>query len=278
MIRVKSACSARALLAWTLAASVGAAPLRAQTTTDTDHRSLFTYRDAILAGAFVVGTIAMFPLDKSAASTFQSPAPQGKWYLRKAAVGLNKIAVPGAVIIGTSMYAVGRLSKDDKLARLGLHGTEALFIGEGVATVMKYTFGRARPYVDTVPNPDNWQLLRGFRSDTRYRSFPSGHAVAGFAAAAAVTAETSIWWPQAVWLIGPTMYGGAGLIGLARMYDNRHWASDVIMGAAIGTFAGNKVVRYHRTNPDNRLDKWLLNASVHPGNWSRVTLSLIPIR
>lgn len=279
MIRVKSFCKPRTLLALALAASVNAAPLRAQSsTTDTDTRSLFTYRDLLLGGAFVVGTIAIRPLDKSAAVTFQSPVPQGKWYLKKAAVGLNNIAVPGSIIIGTTMYAAGRLSDNRRLAQLGLHGTEALFVGEGVAVVGKYVFGRARPYVDSVPNPDNWQLFRGFRSDTRYRSFPSGHAVAGFAAAAAVTAETSIWWPQAVWLIGPALYGGAALVGLARMYDNRHWASDVIMGAAIGTFAGNKVVRYHRINPDDRLDKWLLNASVQPGNWSQVSLSLIPIR
>jgi hypothetical protein len=43
------------------------------------------------------------------------------------------------------------------------------------------------------------------------------------------------------------MYGGAALVGLSRMYNNRHWASDVITGAAIGTFAGTKVVRYHHT-------------------------------
>ncbi|HEY9229747.1 MAG TPA: phosphatase PAP2 family protein [Gemmatimonadaceae bacterium] len=245
---------------------------------DEDKRSLFTWRDGLLAGGFVVGTIAIRPLDKSAAKTFQKPIPQQKWYLHKAAVGLNKIAVPGAVIIGTSMYAIGRLSKSDRLAQLGLHGTEALFIGEGIATGMKYTFGRARPYVDSVPNPDNWQLLRGFRSDTRYRSFPSGHSVAGFAAAAAVTAETSVWYPEAAIVVGTAMYGGAALIGLARMYDNRHWASDVIMGAAIGTFAGNKVVRYHRIHPNNRIDKWLLNASVTPGDWSRVSIAILPAR
>ena len=49
------------------------------------------------------------------------------------------------------------------------------------------------------------------------------------------------------------------------MYNNRHWASDVMMGAEIGTFAGNKVVRYHhRTNPGNKFDKWLLGTSITP--------------
>ena len=274
--RFKGLSTRIACIALMLTAPAGAVIGQTTTPPEEPHRSLFTWRDGVLAGGFVVGTIAIRPLDKTAAATFQSPAPQGKWYLQKAALGLNRIAVPGALIIGTTMYATGRFSGNRRLAQLGLHGTEGLFIGEGVATAMKYTFGRARPYTDSVPNPNNWQLFRGFRSDTRYRSFPSGHAVAGFAAASAVTAETSIWWSEWVWVIGPTLYGGAALVGFARMYDNRHWASDVIMGAAIGTFAGNKVVRYHRLNPGNRFDKWLLNASITPGDWSHVSISIVP--
>src|SRR5262249_55631828 len=110
---------------------------------------------------------------------------------------------------------------------------------------------------------NNWQLGRGLKGD-KYQSFPSGHTVAAFAAAAAVVNETSRWWPNYTWFIAPTMFGGASLVGVSRMYNNRHWASDVMMGAAIGTFAGNKVVRYfHRSHPDSKLDQWLLGTSVH---------------
>ena len=72
------------------------------------------------------------------------------------------------------------------------------------------------------------------------------------------------------------MYGGAAAVGVSRMYNNRHWASDVILGAAIGTFAGTKVVRYHRTHPGNRLDRWLLNASVSPSDFGHISLSVLP--
>jgi membrane-associated phospholipid phosphatase len=247
---------------------------QAVATSSTTTRPLFTWRDAVLGGGFVLATIAIRPLDKSAEEALQQPDRQKNKIFRRSAKGLRTLAAPGAVIIGVGMYATGRISNNDHLAELGLHGTESLFIGEGIAEVLKDFFGRARPFVDT--NPDNFQLLRGFGSSDKYHSFPSGHAVAGFAAAAAVTAETSRWWPNTTLIIGPAMYGGAALIGLSRMYDNRHWASDIIMGAAIGTFAGTKVVRYFHEHPGNKLDKWLLNASVQPGDLSHISFSLIP--
>ena len=249
-----------------------------QTTSEPSQRPLFTWRDGVLAAGFVVATRAVRPFDKSAAVALQEPQRQKRWIFQEGSKIVRTIAVPGAPIIGTTMYAVGRLSHNEHLAEVGLHGTEALFVGELVGTVLKDIFGRARPYVDTTgPNPDDWQLLRGLRGGTKYQSFPSGHTVAAFAAAAAVSTETSVWWPEVTYaLIGPALYVGAATVGISRMYNNRHWASDVMLGAAIGTFAGIKVVRYHRTHPNNRIDKWLLNASWSPGD-GRISLSAFPM-
>ena len=274
--RVKSLCSALSIRTTALIVGLGVSAA-GQTDSAGPHRSLFTWRDGLLAGAFVGGTIAIRPLDKSAAELLQSPERQKSVVYKASARGLATVALPGAFIIGTTMYAVGRVSKVDRLAELGLFGTEALLIGEGTGSVLKDIFGRARPWVDSTPNPDNWQLLRGFHGGDKYRSFPSGHTVAAFAAAAAVSTETSRWWPTGIYVIGPAMYGGAALVGLSRMYDNRHWASDVILGAAIGTFAGTKVVRYHRTHPGNRIDRFLLRASLSPSDPSHISLSILPV-
>jgi membrane-associated phospholipid phosphatase len=260
-----------------LALSASAKLASAQLDTAFMHRPVFTWRDAVLASGFVVGTMAIHPLDKRAADMLQTPSRQQNRMLKSAATTLRTIAVPGAVLIGTGMYATGRVANNQRLAELGLYGTEALFVGEGVGTVLKDLFGRARPFVDSQPNPDNWQLFRGLRTGSRYQSFPSGHTVAAFAAAAAVTSEVSRWSPGALWAVAPAMYGGATFVGLARMYENRHWASDVIMGAAIGTFAGTKVVRYHRTHSNNPVDRWLLNASISPTNPSKISFSILPL-
>src|SRR3954465_9848061 len=245
----------------------------AQSDTVTPPRQLFTWRDGLLAVAWAGGTLAARPLDRRLAERLQRPQTQESRFLHRTSTVVATIAVPGALFIGTGMYAAGRLGKSHRLSDLGLHGTESLLLGEGVASVMKGVFGRRRPYVDpTNLNPDDWQLLRGFGKNDGYRSFPSGHSVAGFAAAAAVTAEMSRWYPGTRWLVGTAMYGGAGLVGLSRMYNNRHWASDVIIGAAIGTFAGNKVVRYHHSHPGNKLDEWLVNFSVRGGKLSAAVI------
>lgn len=256
-------------------------PSTARAQTDTLSRvPLFTWEDAVLAGGFLAGTVALRPVDEYFANHLQTKYAQQNRYFQEISTVVRTVAEPGAFVIGGSLYVVGRASKQRNMADLGLHGTESVIIASVFAGVLKDAFGRARPFVhpptdSTGFNSSDWQFARGLTKGDSYRSFPSGHSVAAFAAAAAVVNETSRWWPSWTWVIGPAMYGGAGLVGVSRMYNNRHWASDVMMGAAIGTFAGNKVVRYfHRTNPDNKLDQWLLGASLHPASGGGFTHSL----
>jgi membrane-associated phospholipid phosphatase len=253
------------LLTWTSAVMLAASSVAVAQPTDTtkiSHEPLFTSRDAWIAAGFVAGTIAMYPADRYFARKLQSPHNQENQFLSEAATGLRFMGTPGSMIIGVTMYGAGRLARVDRLADLGLHGTEALLIAQGTVGILKGLAGRARPEV-SIEDERSFRIGRGFHdAGDHYRSFPSGHSAMGFAAAAAVTSETSKWWPNSTWLIAPVMYGGATLIAGSRMYNNKHWASDVVMGAAIGTFAGTKVVRYHHSHPGNRIDKWLLRPTV----------------
>lgn len=222
---------------------------------------LFTAEDALFAGGVIFATLAIAPLDKRLAHYLQG-APQTNRFFRRVAIVVEAIAEPGAFVIGGGLYGVGKLAGNERMADLGLHGTEAIVVGMLVTSIFKVAGGRQRPHVD-IDTPHNFAFMRGWKRE-QYRSFPSGHALIGFAAAAAVTDETRRWWPNSVWFIGPAMYGGAGLIALSRMYDNKHWASDVMIGGLIGTFAGLKIVKYHHTHPNNRIDRWLLGVTVVP--------------
>jgi membrane-associated phospholipid phosphatase len=123
--------------------------------------------------------------------------------------------------------------------------------------------GRSRPFVTNDSNPTDFRFGAGFGNGDR-KSFPSGHTTTAFAAASAVTGEVMRWWPRSTWIIAPAMYGGATLVGLSRMYHNKHWASDVALGAAIGTFAGRKVVDYSHQHPGNMFDRVMLGTRLVP--------------
>jgi len=264
-------------LAMSLAPAWRAPALAQGSDSATTSVPLFTYRDAILAGAFALTARLVHPLDEHYRDRLQDSSTQANRKLQTLATFVRTTATPGSYVIGGTMYAVGRLAKNRKLASLGLHGTEALIIGEGVAGVVKGLVGRQRPSVEPA-NPNSYQLFRGFGGGDAYRSFPSGHTVSAFAAAAAVTAETSRNAPNTTWIVAPILYGGAALVGVSRMYNNRHWASDVIVGAGIGTFAGLKVVRFNRSHAGNRVDRFFVTGSLIPApdGGHALRLSLAP--
>jgi membrane-associated phospholipid phosphatase len=153
---------------------------------------------------------------------------------------------------------------------MGLHATGAVIVANLITGGIKTVAGRARPYVDSS-NARNFHLMRGLH-ESDYRSFPSGHATAAFAFASVVTAETSRSWPDARWPVGIVTYGMASLTGLSRIYNYKHWASDVVAGTAIGTLTGLKLYRYQHSHPGNRIDKTLLRAGLQSsgGNWSLI--------
>lgn len=234
---------------------------------DAAGEPLFTARDALWAGGFAAGTLLVAPLDIQVAEAVRDSLLQKNRWLSHSASGLRFLGFPGAVLVTGGMYAVGRMADRPVLADIGIHSAQAIVIATAVTLGTKSLAGRARPYADPQ-NPLNFKLGRGWRDD-HYQSFPSGHTTAAFATAAAVTAEIEERWPDSELVVGTALFGAAALVGASRMYHNVHWASDIAAGAAIGTFAGWKVVRYTHSNPDNRVDRWLLGVTIAPAPGGR---------
>ncbi len=265
-------------------------PLLAQAPDSTPHAPpFFTYRDAILLGVFGAGALAMHPLDKTFASHLQEPSYQNNRFLHNTSTFFRLMGQPAPQIIGLGLYGVGRLTHNDKITKLAVHGSEAMILSTTATTLIKVMAGRARPRVDTT-QPLGFHFMRGLPSflggkGAEYQSFPSGHATTAFAVASAATAEYTHWadaWHSPEYtkfLVGGVLYGGATLVGISRMYNNAHWASDVLTGAAIGTFAGIKTVRYNYRHPGNKVEKWLVAVRIVPGQGrdpAYLALSLTP--
>jgi membrane-associated phospholipid phosphatase len=220
---------------------------------------LFTRRDLVITAALATTAAALIPADDRIAREFQRPGPQSSALLRETAEGVEMIGSPGALVFGGSLYVAGLVIRRRGVADFGWHTLEALAISAQVTDVLKGTFGRSRPYA-AAGDARDFDLGAGFGSDTR-RSLPSGHTSAAFTLASVVSAESAHRWPRAHRLIAPLAYAAATGVGLSRMYQDKHWASDVALGAAIGTLTGRMVVRHAHGRPSNIVDRVALWAA-----------------
>lgn len=224
---------------------------------------LFTRSDAVLGAGFVLAVAAAAPFDRGLALESQEAELQTNRLVGTTATGFRVLGDPGAILLGASLFVGGRLSHRPRAADVGLHITEAVVLSGVATSLVKGVAGRARPYVVGDRRPGDFALWRGFVRGGPYSSFPSGHTTVAFAAAAVATDEIGRLWPNRQRIAGTVLYGSAAAVGLSRIYHDKHWASDVIAAAGVGTLVGRAVVRYQHSH-DNRLDRWLLHASVAP--------------
>jgi membrane-associated phospholipid phosphatase len=236
---------------------------------------LFRTSDAVLAGGFIAAAALAAPADRWFTRELQNEARQANRMLQIGSSTGRIWGNPGTLIASGGIYLIGTASGNRRVQDLGLHASGAVVLANIVTGGIKVIAGRARPYVDSS-NARNFHPMRGLREQD-YQSFPSGHSTAAFAFASVVSAETSHWWPDGRWPVGIATYGLATLTGMSRIYNYKHWASDVLVGAAIGTITGLKLFRYQHSHPDNRIDGTFLRAGLQSsgGHWN-VIFSAVP--
>ena len=264
----RTALASRAAFVLLLAIAVVPCARAQRSTADTlpstnPNQQLFRGRDVtLLLGAVVVsGEIAHY--DTKIAHYTQSASVQGdssRLRLVKRLTKANETTLTAGALLA---YGVGRLTHQPLVTDVSAHVGEALLITNVVSQAIRGPFGRARPYVTKDNQNSDFHVGKGFTSYD-YRSLPSLHSASAFAAASALTAEINERRPGAAWPVGLVLYSAAAVPGLTRMYLDQHWASDVVMGAFIGTFIGHKVVVHAHANPRNRLDRILLGTSIMP--------------
>ena len=137
----------------------------------------------------------------------------------------------GAITVGEF---IKEANGNSKLIDAALVATEAqlvtLAFTEGIA------YGTARERPDQSNDPSRW--FSGWGHD----SFPSAHASQVFAVAAVIEDRFGL---------GPGIvaYGVAGVVGAARLVQDKHWASDVAGGAVLGWAVGHFLSVRHAEHP-----------------------------
>lgn len=148
-----------------------------------------------------------------------------------------------------ALGAYGLLFKNKKMQTTTLLAVQSYITGAAVQAVVKQLTGRQRPaalnrnQVEGDPSfLGPFKIIRDAQGRRLNGSFPSGHTAVAFAAATVYALE----YKNKHW-IPIFAYSAASLIGLSRITENKHWATDVLAGAALGYLTGKQVVNnYHR--------------------------------
>lgn len=139
-------------------------------------------------------------------------------------------------------YLAGLATDNEKSVRVAEDLVAASLASALINQTLKVTFNRSRPRENKGNND-----FAGYAGLNNNSSFPSGHTTEAFTLASVIASHYDETWVSVV------SYSMAGLVGVARMYHDAHWASDVVASGFIGTYIGKTVVDHNRNLRGNKV-------------------------
>lgn len=206
----------------------------------------FDGKDWLIAGGLLAGAGALFALDEDIKDFWQDNIAGGTgsdivgafeplgqtWYVAAGSAGVYALAETAEQLGGWNM-------RREKAA--GLLTLESVLISQAITTGIKEVSGRTRPN-----GTDDAFEFEGFGGGN---SFPSGHATVAFAVA---TTLSNVYGDEYGW-VPWVAYPVATATALSRIDDNKHWASDVFVGALIGYAVAKTVTLYNPFLEENKI-------------------------
>lgn len=137
-------------------------------------------------------------------------------------LGNKKIIIPFNAIVYGGSWAIG----NERLKKTSTTAFKSILSTAIITEAGKQLFGRTRPYMDKGPyHFRSMPILRD--NSNHYKSLPSGHASLAFAFFTPYAEEYSRW-----------LYVVPASVAFNRVYKNKHWLSDVLLGSLIGWAGG----------------------------------------
>ncbi len=196
----------------------------------------FDSKDWILFSSTIAVTAAAVAVDKDV----RGFALRSRSELNDNLFNVDKyFFIPTVAVSIAGLYSYGLFAKHENIRRLGLKLGESTVYASILNVLLKGIIGRRRPEEnlgDITFNP--------FTFDINRSSLPSGHTILAFSFSSVMANEID----NIYWKIG--WYSLASMVGFSRVYHDKHWASDIILGAALGYFIGD-FVNGHYTNTDD---------------------------
>lgn len=155
-------------------------------------------------------------------------------------VTASNAGVGALAAAGAGLFLLGHLQSDDQKRETGILAGEAAIGVLADTEVFKYAAGRERPFTGTSPG----------RFFVGGDSFPSVHSSVSWAIASVIAHE----YPGPLTQL--LAYGTAGGVSAARWAGQKHFFSDVAIGAALGWYMGREVYRSHSHYSDADMAKY----------------------
>jgi len=219
----------------------------------------FSKKEWLLTGAAVGITASLFLLDDEIDSwaTIQKDNNQ---FLEKVSPVFTEFGDKYGICLVSAIGTFSAIFKKQKGVQTSLLASQAVITSGVWVQTIKLLTGRERPkgaYLYSLNPSGEWNgPFSRFekqgdynKSVFAYDAFPSGHTAVAFSIATVFATRYSD-----VKAIPIICYSTASLIGISRMIEHEHWASDVFAGALIGYLTGKQVTKYfNTTHPKNRL-------------------------
>ncbi len=192
------------------------------------------WRNAGWLSLGILSTAAL--IDKPLQDEMKRHAPNNN----RALLQVERLGAQYSVLVLGGFYLAG-ITGDETASSVAQDGLAASLIASGlIAPTIKLVVGRSRPRSNS--GTSHFKPFSDLNA-----SFPSGHTTEAFALAAVVSEHYEQTW------VSYSAYGLASLVGLARSYHSAHFASDIVAGAALGTWVGQSVVEHNQTYRRNKL-------------------------
>lgn len=211
-----------------------------------------TSNQALWLGAGTLTTAGLFALDDDLDRAVRNLKRDHEWINTANPIITELGGTYGLVGLG-AFAGYSLLAGDAKARETSLMAVEAFALSGLWVQVAKSLAGRERPYISynySHKAGGEWHGPLAQWTDGKhlpssaYSSFPSGHTTTAFALAT-VFAEQYSDSP----LVPIIAYTTASLVGISRMIENRHWASDVFVGACLGHLCAKQITSHSTTAP-----------------------------
>ncbi len=169
--------------------------------------------------------------------------------------GFNYGSPENNYMITGAVYLTGLISKNEKLRRTGVLLISSASSAGLLQQVLKSAAGRARPL--SGKNKDTYRPL--WAGDREFHSFPSGHAILAMTNAHAIAKQFKNGW------VKTGIYTLGSIPAISRLWEGKHWLSDVVLGVAISIFTVESIDRYLDSKYDQKYNdnakklSWNLN-------------------